>query len=354
MVLKHLSLQNFRSYKKSTFAFNQGTTFIVGQNTAGKTNIMEAIYTLATGKSFWADKDIHMVRFGQPLARTVGKVQQDDETINLEVVIATAEISGKENPSKRYLVNSVPKRRVDFMGNLLVVLFSPLDIELLSGSPGNRREFLDSVLEQTDQSYRYAVLQYTKALRQRNALLEQVQETGIRNPKLFEYWDDLIISHGQQITKKRQTFLDYINETKKDMFDFEVTYDHSIISHERLFQYKDAEVGAGVTLVGPHRDDFSVKLYHNSSKSKQEAKWFGSRGQQRLIVLQLKLLQLSYIKSQTSLQPVLLLDDIFSELDEKHIAHVLEKTTEQQTIITTTHEEFIKTKVTDSTVVELG
>ena len=336
-MLKSIYLQNFRSYEKSEFKFNEDLTVIIGPNTSGKTNIIESVFLLATGKSFRAEKDTDMIGFGKDLARVKGKVRD----VNLEVIITNGNLGGGKSHFKKFLVNEVAKRKVDFVENFAAVLFSPEDLEIIVDSPSIRRKFLDNVLEQVDREYRLAFTAYSKALRQRNALLEKTRETNTRNEKQFEYWDNLVIENGNLITKKRQEFIDFVNNEAKDIFDFATFYDKSEISKQRLLQYKEAEIAAAVTLVGPHRDDFSVSMFNNTRKTTHDVKSFGSRGQQRLAILQLKILELLYIEKKLGFRPVLLLDDIFSELDEGHISLVLEMINLQQTIITTTHEEFI-------------
>lgn len=350
-MLKVVALQNFRSYKKTSFDFSQ-SVIIIGPNTVGKSNIIESIYLLSAGKSFRAERDAQMVHFGNEMGRvksTVGDIQ-------LEVVVTVGEVAGVKTQYKRFFVNGVARRRADFVGNLPSVLFSPKDLELVIGSPGLRREFLDHVLEQTDSQYRIALLGYTKGIKQRNALLDLAKETGRRSDKEFAYWDSLVIRNGQVITRKRQEFVEYLNVSKKDIFDFKIEYDISVISSERLAQYKEAEMSAGNTLVGPHRDDFKILFENPSAGSGQvELKSYGSRGQQRLGVLQLKILELDYIKSKVENDVILLLDDVFSELDEGHINLILDKIGEVQTIITTTHEEFIPAKIMkEMEIIELG
>lgn len=345
MYLKHLSLQNFRNYSKKDLNFSGNTTLIIGPNTAGKSNLIEAIFFMASGRSFRIEKDEQLIEFGKEFARIKGKV----EDRKLEVVIARGGVGGKINSFKKYLVNGVAKRKVDFVGNFFAVLFAPNDLEIIVGSPSKRRDFIDNILVQTDRDYRLALAFYEKGLRIRNALLHKAKETGTRNEKEFAYWDNLLIVQGQKITKKREGFVEYLEQSKKDILDFRIFYDKSIISKERLLQYKDAEVGSGVTLVGPHRDDFVINL--NDS---HDIKFFGSRGQQRLAILQLKLLELIFIEQKTQNKPTLLLDDIFSELDEGHINLVLDMVGTQQTIMTTTHEEFIPKKLLkDLNVIEL-
>ncbi len=334
-MLKSISLQNFRNYKKQSFDF-ESSVIIIGPNTAGKSNLIESIYLLSVGKSFRAEKDSQMVNLGKEMGRVKGRVSD----LDLEVVVTIGEVAGVRTQFKRYFVNGVAKRRADFVGQMPSVLFSPRDLEMIVGSPGIRREFLDNVLEQTDRNYRIALLGFTKAIRQRNALLEIAKDTGRSIDKQLEYWNSLVIRNGSVLTQKREEFINYLNESKKDVFEFKIEYDKSLISRERLEQYKEAEIASGVTLVGPHRDD--IFLYFEADKA---LKSYGSRGQQRLGVLQLKLLELTYIKEKMGVEPILLLDDVFSELDEGHIIHILGKVGGQQTIITTTHEEFIPGKI---------
>lgn len=334
-MLTHINLQNFRNYKKRAFEFDK-SAIIVGPNTVGKSNLIESIYLLSAGKSFRAEKDSQMVLFDHELGRVKGR-SGDNE---LEVVVTVGEVAGVKTQFKRYFVNGVAKRRADFVGNMPSVLFSPEDLEIIVGSPGLRREFLDNVLEQTDRDYRIALLGFTKALRQRNALLEMVKKGLRRDDREFDYWDSLIIRNGSVLTRKREEFIIWLNEAKKDILDFRIEYDKSVVSQDRLVQYRSAESASGVTLVGPHRDDFLVLF-----EKDHELKSFGSRGQQRLGILQLKLLELQYIKEKLGVGPLLLLDDVFSELDEDHIGLILTIRNNQQTIITTTHEEFIPTKI---------
>lgn len=339
MYLKSVSLQNFRNYSKREFVFSKDTTLIVGPNTAGKSNLIEAIFFIAAGKSFRVDQDEQLVKFGKEIARIKAKIGDK----NMEVVIAQSGVGGNLRPFKKYLINGVSKRKIDLVGNFFAVLFAPNDLEIIIGSPGKRRDFIDNILIQTDRDYRLAIGFYEKGLRIRNALLHKAKETGVRNEKEFAYWDNLLINQGQKITKKREDFINYLNYSKKEILSFNIFYDKSIISKERLLQYKNAEVGAGVTLVGPHRDDFIINLKIKSGE--HDIKFFGSRGQQRLTVLQLKILELTFIEKSTQNKPTLLLDDIFSELDEEHINLVLDMVGDQQTIMTTTHEEFIPKKL---------
>lgn len=376
MYLKKLFLQNFRNYDKAEFEFDK-ETIIVGPNTSGKTNIMEAIYLLATGKSLRTDKDVQMLKFGAEVGRVKARLAEDsprsdqvgaggesrrgevdgpprvDEKTRveagktLEVVLTAGEVGGERAPAKKYLINNVSKKRVDFAGNLFVVSFSPLDLEIIIGTPSIRRNFLDEVLEQIDFDYRVSLTEYIKGIRQRNSLLELTRKTGQRDVKQFEYWDNLVIRHGNVVTQKREELIADFNKEKKEIFDFAIVYGRSIISYERLLEYQEEEFLAGVTLVGPHRDDVIFEMYDEETRTAKNIKFFGSRGQQRLTVLQLKVLQLLYFERKKQENPVLLLDDIFSELDERHIKHVLQILSGRETVFTTTHMEFVPEEIAE-------
>lgn len=346
MVLNNLFLQNFRNYKIAEFRFDSGVNLVIGANATGKSNIIEGIYFLAAGSSRRAGNDKQLIHFGESFCRVKGKISDAREEAELEAIV-----SGDENArlQKRYLVNGVGKRRVDFAGYLTTVLFTPLDLEIVMGQPSARRRFMDEILEQTDYDYRLALSVYHKALRQRNALLEQASERGSRDEKNFAYWDDLLIRNGKIVSEKREDLVGFVNNRKKDLYEFKLEYDSSEISEERLYKYRDAELGAGVTLVGPHRDDVIILAKQEGASRSEDVKFFSSRGQQRLVVLELKLSQISFIKESKDAQPLLLLDDIFSELDEIHINHIFEFIGREQTIVTTTHRDFVPKKMQEET-----
>lgn len=347
MILTSISLQNFRNYQQAEFNFSPSVTVIIGPNTAGKSNLLEAIYLLSSGKSFRAEKDMQMISFGSAFARVRGELEEDGKKDILEVIITSP--SSIHAHAKKFLINGVPKRQIDFAGFFPTLLFIPADLNIIISSPSYRRDFLDSVLELVDKQYRQSKILYEKALKRRNALLDLVKETGVRNDQQFVYWDEILITNGDYISKKRWELIDYFNNQQKEIIHFRVKYDHSQISKERLQQYYGAEIAAGVTLVGPHRDDFYVEFEEGV-----DVRYFGSRGQQRLVVFQLKLLQLSYIEQSLGKRPLLLLDDIFSELDDEHISLIMKIINKQQTILTTTHKEFVVDYLQKFSVIELS
>ncbi|MBI3577304.1 DNA replication and repair protein RecF [Candidatus Gottesmanbacteria bacterium] len=348
MIVGEIALQNFRSYTKKTFQFSPQTTLIVGPNAAGKTNILEAIFLMATGKSFRADQDREVVRWEAEVGRIKSQITNHNDQTNLELVITSGEVQGEKTPLKKFLVNGVPRRMIDFVGNLRVVLFWPEDLELVTDSPSLRRRYLDSVLVQVDREYRRNLLSYERGLRQRNRLLDFInEETAHRHQLLF--WDQLLIKAGGYLTEKRAQFIEFINTYHVSHITYHITYDKSVISESRLAQYAGEEVAAKATLVGPHRDDFVA------FKDTRELSKFGSRGEQRLAILWLKLAELAYIEKAAGERPVLLLDDIFSELDDEHRALVFDLIGKQQTIITSADEHAIPATIRKKMqVIELG
>lgn len=356
MELNAVTLQYFRSYKKQIFSFSETLTLIVGPNTAGKTNILEAIYMLAIGKSFRAEKDSDCIKWGKEVGRIIGKVtERESEETALELVLTKGMVQGQKAPMKKYLVNGVPRRHVDFVGHLSAVLFSPEDLDLVIDSPSVRRAYLNSVLVQVDREYRRNLLSYERGLRQRNKLLFLIHEGKASRSQLL-FWNQLLIKAGSYITKSREEFINAVNIFILDDLSYKLTYDPSLISQARLEQYKEEEIGAKTTLVGPQRDDFIFEKnitkephfvetprsrYHsdNSEDTWRDVSRFGSRGEQRLAVLWLKLAELSFIENKVGQRPILLLDDIFSELDSESRSIVLSIIKEQQTIITSADEE---------------
>lgn len=337
MLIKTLILQNFRSFSKEALSFDEKTTIIVGPNASGKTNILEAINLLATGKSFRAEREEEMIRNGEELARVVGKIGglEGDEGTELEAVLTRGTFNRAPVARKKLSVNGVSRRMYNFVGALKVVLFGPWDLELVTESPSRRRRFLDNVLSQVDREYYRSLLSYEKAVRQRNKLLERIREGEAQRSQLL-FWNQLLIKNGNYLTEEREKFIDFVNSTQQlGDENFGLEYDRSPISESRLEQYANEEIAAATTLVGPHRDDFKFEKERNLAT-------YGSRGEQRMGVLWLKLAELAFIEAKSEQRPVLLLDDIFSELDHKHREVVMLVLGKQQTIMTTADEHTIE------------
>lgn len=324
--VQKIKLVNFRNFKELTLEFSDRSTVIVGPNTCGKTNILESLYLVSVGKSFKARLEEEMIYYSAASARVSARTESGDGEKTLEVFLGR---SGSGLPHKKLTVNGVGKRLIDFAFQFPAVLFGPWDLDLVTQSPSLRRNFLNSVLSGVDREYRRALLSYERGLRQRNRLLVQIRDENIPRSSLM-FWDELLIKNGDYMLRRREEFIEYINQSPA-LSDQQLCleYDRSVISRSRLDQYLHEEIAAGTTLVGPHRDDLLIKI-----QDRDLAK-YGSRGEQRMGVLWLKLAELSFVEKITGVRPTLLLDDIFSELDHEHRRIVLGACTKQQTIITT-------------------
>jgi DNA replication and repair protein RecF len=343
--LKKLGLKNFRNYKKADFVFNREVA-ILGDNGSGKSNLLEAIYMLATGKSYRADMDAEMIGYGEKVANVKGKIENAKvEETELEIILTDGTLDAAR---KKFGVNGISRRMSDFGGQLRAVLFGPRDMELVTGSPGGRRRYLDFVISQANREYRRDLVSYEKGLRQRNKLLELIRE-GLAIRSQLYFWDKLLIKNGEYITRMRAEYLEKMSNVKffprsgipYGGTTYNAIYDKSVISEQRLLQYETEEVAAGVTLVGPHRDDFKVNM------EDRDVGKYASRGEQRMAVLWLKEGELKYLSIDDEI-PVLLLDDIFSELDHQHrkrVTEILERQSKKggQVIMTTADKHMMPT-----------
>jgi DNA replication and repair protein RecF len=330
-MIKQLTLTNFRSHRHLKIDF-EPLVILWGENATGKTNVLEAVYLLGTGESFRAGKIEEMVLWEEEVGHVAGQAGElDDE--ELQVTVTRGVVQGKRVPKRMYKVNGTGKLKSDFVGRMAVVLFRPEDLELLTGDPTGRRRFLNEILAQIDRDYARSLVSYDKALRRRNKLLDLLRE-GQVNRTAFAFWDQLLIKDGTYLSEKRQELIEAVNMIPSLQGKLQVIYDRSTISPQRLAQYAREEVAAGYTLVGPHKDDF--KVMDVSNEAARDISIYGSRGEQRLAVLWLKEAQLAHMDKVLKKKPVLLLDDILSELDEKNARLIASLCRQQQTVVTTT------------------
>lgn len=323
MQIKKLFLSNFRNYSKLELGLDERPTILTGNNAVGKSNLLEAIYLLSTTKSQRVDSESELIKQGESLFRVEGVVgEEDGEDTTLEIVTQN---SNEEGFSKRLKVNGVGRRVVDFIGNLPAVIFYPSDINMVTGPPNLRRWHLDLALAQIDLSYKKALTLYEQHISARNKLLKAIKEGESKVDELT-FWTDELIKNGVLISDARAAFFQNINITQP-LGNFVFEYKQSLITSERSKEYQSKEIAAGVTLIGPHRDDFTLKL------ADRNLAHFGSRGEQRTATLSFKLAQLEYMALTLGKKPILLLDDVFSELDATHRASVVEIVSRQQTII---------------------
>ena len=355
MILEQLELVDFRNFISKTFDLNDDVNVVWGKNASGKTNMLEAIYLLGTGNSFRARIIDEMVRFDQELGRVRGKIRPSlpaasKDLRDLEVMVTKGMVVGVKTLKRKYLVDGTFKKKRDYVGYLPVVVFRPENLGMLTGGSESRRDFLDEILCQVNEAFGRSLAVYTQALKRRNKLLDAIRE-GAVNRYSLTFWDGLLIKHGNVLSSERENLVNHINSLWKrsELFNnLKLVYDKSIISEVRLAQYKDEELAAGYTLVGPHKDDFRV-----ITGDERDLGVYGSRGEQRMAVLALKLGEIYFGEEKVNDKPLLLLDDIFSELDDVHKKEVLRVMQGRQVIVTTADKDDLSL-FKDAKVIELN
>jgi DNA replication and repair protein RecF len=340
--ISKIELKNFRNYNNQTIELCKGLNLITGDNGQGKTNIVEAIYICAYGKSFRTSKDIEMIKFDENFFG----VSVFFENINREEKI---EISYNRNKEKRIKKNGVGITRIqEMIGELSIVLFSPEDMKLVKDSPSERRRFLDREISSLSKRYLSVIIEYSKVLDQRNNLLKQIREDH-RKKETIGIWDEKISRLGALIMSMRKSYISDLtciaskvhSKMTSDKEKLHISYTPSIknsddesedgIYSKMLSGLKksiESDIFKGYTSIGPHKDD--MVFYVNGS----DLKIFGSQGQKRTGVLAVKLSQVEMIKRIKGEYPILLLDDVLSELDLSRQKDILTYTKDIQTIIT--------------------
>ena len=361
MRVERLSLTSFRSYSTLDVTFSGGPQVVVGPNATGKTSLLEAILVLGTARSHRAGQDGELVAWGAEFARLeadVGATEQGSDRIEL-LITRTATGGGR----KRVLVNGVARRPSALASTLPVVLFAPEDMLLVVGSPGLRRNSLDTLIAQSVPASAATMSTYARALTQRNNLLRQVRE-GTAAPDELHYWDEVVINDGAQIVDWRRAALGQLARplsaahqeiapgeeplelryvTNAEPQPSETTRD---ALRRRLIDTREKEMWNGATLIGPHRDDIAFV------SDERELASSASRGQQRTAILAYKLAQLDLLSASVGQPPLLLLDDVFSELDPDRRAHLVRRigALPQAFVTTTTTDDLDPALVAVSTV----
>lgn len=333
MQLKQLSLQNFRSHTTTSVSFEPGINLILGPNGSGKTNILEAIFILTCGKSFRSSSLSKLINWSGNVLTSLGTLSNGRQ-IEVQLI---KEVNDNTTIKRRFLVDHVAKTRKAYIGSFRAVVFHPEDIRLVAGSPSRRRDFLDEIFTQSEWRYTSALSQYHRALKHRNELLDQIR-LGVNQKSELFYWDQSLIKNAGIVHDHRLNFVRFVNQFLQNHPNSEVqtvslNYHPSVLTQEKLEYSYSTDLARGYTQFGIHRDDFSFDNSIFPSADKNLANW-GSRGQQRLAVLAIRLAQISYLENVYSEKPVLLLDDIFSELDPEHKALVVEICQKYQSIFT--------------------
>lgn len=343
MIIKSIELQNFRNYEDLNISFDEGTNIFYGDNAQGKTNILEAAYLSGTTKSHKCSKDKEMIRFGEQEAHIRTVVVKKDKEYQIDMHL-------KNNRSKGIAINKVPiKKASELFGILNMVFFSPEDLNIIKNGPAERRRFLDSELCQLDKIYLSDLTTYNKILNQRNKLLKDM----VYRPDLKDtlpVWDMQLVETGRKIIRRRKQFVDELNEIVHDIHyrisgekeDLHLQYEPSIediFFEDELSRVKERDMRQCMTSVGPHRDDLLFSI------GEVDIRKFGSQGQQRTSALSLKLSEIELVKRSIHDTPVLLLDDVLSELDSNRQNYLLNSIHDTQTLITCTGlDEFVKNR----------
>ncbi len=333
MYIEKIKLQNFRNYEQLDLDLNKNINIIYGDNAQGKTNILEAIFLCSFGKSFRTTKEKEMIKFNEDRCLVEIFYQKKDRNGKIKI-----EIGNK----KQISINGVKVKKLsELLGNINIVLFTPDDINILKDGPSNRRRFLDMLIGQLKPNYVYNLNMYLKTIEQRNNYLRQIREEN-KPEEMLEIWDEKLTEYGNIIYNYRKQFMDLIaekiNEIHKkiteDKENIKIEYTSNCDNKEEylklLKQRRKLDIIKGFTTKGVHRDDFVIYI------NDKEVNTYGSQGQNRTVVLSLKLAELNVIYDLIGEYPILLLDDFMSELDENRRKNFLKNIENTQVILTGT------------------
>ena len=333
MYIEKIKLQNFRNYEQLDLDLNKNINIIYGDNAQGKTNILEAIFLCSFGKSFRTTKEKEMIKFNEDRCLVEIFYQKKDREGKIKI-----EIGNK----KQISINGVKVKKLsELLGNINIVLFTPDDINILKDGPANRRRFLDMMIGQLKPNYVYNLNMYLKTIEQRNNYLRQIREEN-KPEEMLEIWDEKLTEYGNIIYNYRKQFMDLIaekiNEIHKkiteDKENIKIEYTSNCDNKEEylklLKQRRKLDIIKGFTTKGVHRDDFVIYI------NDKEVNTYGSQGQNRTVVLSLKLAELNVIYDLIGEYPILLLDDFMSELDENRRKNFLKNIENTQVILTGT------------------
>lgn len=332
MQITRLLLEDFRGYDRADVRLARGITAFVGPNGAGKTNLLEAVHLLARGDSPRAGDDTEMVRWGAAVARAGAEILRDGPARVEALLFAPA--PGERRRSRRYLVDGAAKRSEDALGRIVVVAFFPEDVDLLSDAPSARRRYLDAMIAQTDRRHRSETREYQRVVEQRNALLRALRDDGSTSEQELAFWDAELCRLAAVVSLRRMhavrelreafraTILRWSGEHVIDMAYATAAEGESeperAAAYGRLLEEKrEKELWQAATLVGPHREDLAV------TSGGRDLPAFASRGEQRSVVLALKLAEAGWLRERTGTAPVFLLDDVLSELDPERRNHLI-------------------------------
>lgn len=341
MYIESLELKNFRNYEELSIVLDPGTNILYGDNAQGKTNVLEAVYLCGTTKSHRGSKDKEMIRFEQDESHIRMMVKKDGVSHKIDMHL-------KKNKSKGIAIDGVPIRKAsELFGIVNIVFFSPEDLNIIKNGPAERRRFLDSEICQLSRLYMIELANYNKVVAQRNKLLKEISFSG-RMADTLEIWDEQMVRYGTSIISERKKFISRLNDILSEIHQnltggkeqILITYEPNVSEEafsEELKAGRERDLRFGQSYTGPHRDDFCVRV------NDIDIRKYGSQGQQRTAALSLKLAEIRLVEEEIHDTPVLLLDDVLSELDGSRQNYLLQSIHSIQTLITCTGlDEFVE------------
>ena len=334
MIIKKIQVSNFRNYNSLDLMFDSKTNILYGDNAQGKTNILEAVYICATTKSHRSSKDVELIKMDEEEGHIKILIEKKGREHRIDIHL-------RKNKSKGIAIDGIPiKKASELFGVFNVIFFSPEDLNIIKNGPAERRKFIDMELCQLDKIYVYHLMNYNKILMQRNRLLKDLSfRQDLR--ETLDIWDRQLADYGSKIIKRRETFIQTIGEIMKPIHrkltnekeEIEIYYQKNCEEdclYEKIVENREKDIRYKTTSVGPHRDDL---LFFNQDMN---IRIYGSQGQKRTVALSLKLAEIELVKNMIHDMPVLLLDDVMSELDSGRQNHLLNSIDQIQTLITCT------------------
>lgn len=345
MIIKSLELSNYRNYNTLSLQFDKGVNIFYGDNAQGKTNILEAVYLAGTTKSHRGSKDKEIIQLGKDESHLRLHIERDD-------IVHRIDMHLKKNKSKGIAIDGIPIRKSsELLGFMNIVFFSPEDLSIIKNGPSERRRFIDLELCQLDRLYLYNLSKYNHIISQRNNLLKQIQS----NKELLEVlsvWDEQLVEYGTKVIETRSKFILRLNEIIYEIHkklsggkeDLIVKYEPNVtpdVFQSKLLKSRERDIHFKLTSVGPHRDDILFMIKDIDIRK------YGSQGQQRTSALSLKLAEIELVRQSIKDEPILLLDDVLSELDRNRQHYLLDSIDNIQTFVTCTGlEEFVSKRLT--------
>ena len=334
MIVKSLKLKNFRNYDLLSLEFDEATNIFYGDNAQGKTNILESIYLTGTTKSHRGTKDRDMIKFGQEEAHIETIVERKGVPFKIDIHL-------KKSSPKGIAINKIPiKKASELFGIINIVFFSPEDLNIIKNGPAERRRFIDLELSQLDKVYLSDLSNYNRIVNQRNKLLKDMYD---RNDLLdtLDVWDMQLVNYGNRVMERRKKFIDQMNQIIGEVHEkltggkehLQIFYEPGMKEdnfENALWKNRERDIRMKSTSVGPHRDDICFMC------GDLDIRKFGSQGQQRTAALSLKLSEIELVRQETKDTPILLLDDVLSELDKNRQNYLLDSIRDVQTLITCT------------------